>query len=680
MRSKISLPVIEHLRVHNYALYPGENGTGLDLSFKDGVTVLAGINGVGKTTLLNLLLRMLLGPMDPVKVDRGLSRVSEREVIPMPGFSYFKDRVPQKLTEKATATLRFRLGGHVFTVTRSLASMKLLSVVIDGNESDVRSESLYGVRLAKLSGLATPYDFHIVVRYLQFFSEERLHILWSSGTQFEFFKMLFLEAGLAQALDGAFATVQRLDSDYRNRRNQLTIREDRLAKDAAQTTPVEMQIRELDASIRAAETSHREVSEKHQSRQDRFTALQDEGRQLDAKLDQVEIDLAQAEQEFAHTEATYITQALPDLDDKLQFLMQGLGAGRGCFVCGNGGHKEVESIGRTLRDGNCFVCHAPVAKSIAKASNVTSLSAKKVRALEDKIATLKAIIADIEVRRGENRSAYEAATVEMKEISNERVAILQRLETLRANRPESFEEGSSIQADIEREKSELQELDSQRKAVADDYRKSIEIAKRRMDDVKEDIRSKLTHYAQAFLQEEVRVDFKTDKKVSIATGAGNVSIPTFSILMTSSTHPVVHERLSSESVSESQKEFLDLAFRMTLLDIVSKDGSAMMIMETPEASLDSWFMRRAAKLMRDFAPDKSAAPRKLIATSNLNGTVMIPALLGLVDDQGNIKKKLPRAGSPHLIDLLKLTAQATVLKSSDAREVLEKELERFTHG
>ena len=62
MRSAIHLPVVERLRVLNYPLYPGSSRQGLDLSFDRGVTVIAGINGIGKTTLLNLLLRMLVGP------------------------------------------------------------------------------------------------------------------------------------------------------------------------------------------------------------------------------------------------------------------------------------------------------------------------------------------------------------------------------------------------------------------------------------------------------------------------------------------------------------------------------------------------------------------------------------------------------------------------------------------
>jgi hypothetical protein len=146
--------------------------------------------------------------------------------------------------------------------------------------------------------------------------------------------------------------------------------------------------------------------------------------------------------------------------------------------------------------------------------------------------------------------------------------------------------------------------------------------------------------------------------------------------MTSSTHEVPKERLTSDNVSESQKEFLDLAFRMTLLDMACSDGATTLVIETPEASLDSWFMLRAAALMRQFAPANSGPVRNLIATSNLNGTAMIPALLGRVGKDGKLRRGSRTTGA-QLIDLLQVTAKSNTLKEGAARALLEDELGRF---
>ncbi|MBU9147449.1 AAA family ATPase, partial [Burkholderia multivorans] len=61
----INLPVLERVRVSNYALYVGTpDSPGLDHTFRPGVNVIVGINGLGKTTLLNILLRSLTGASD----------------------------------------------------------------------------------------------------------------------------------------------------------------------------------------------------------------------------------------------------------------------------------------------------------------------------------------------------------------------------------------------------------------------------------------------------------------------------------------------------------------------------------------------------------------------------------------------------------------------------------------
>jgi DNA repair exonuclease SbcCD ATPase subunit len=65
--SKIRFPVIRSIEINGYALFPGTDGTGLSHRFENGVSVIAGINGLGKTTLLNALLRSLIGPYDVLR-------------------------------------------------------------------------------------------------------------------------------------------------------------------------------------------------------------------------------------------------------------------------------------------------------------------------------------------------------------------------------------------------------------------------------------------------------------------------------------------------------------------------------------------------------------------------------------------------------------------------------------
>ncbi|MBM2886743.1 AAA family ATPase [Chromobacterium phragmitis] len=675
MRTRINLPVIEQLTVNNYSLYPGIDHTGLDLSFTDGVTVIAGINGIGKTTLLTLLSRMLLGPTDPEKAMRNIGRVSQRKLVNLDRFDFFASRVPEVLDEESTATLRFQLGGEEITVTRHMRNMTLKNVTISGTPFSPETEIALIEELARRAGLLSGYDFHVVIRHLQFFNEDRPHLLWDPGSQFELYKILFFDESIASSLNTTFAKIQSIDTDYRNRRHQLNKRRDSLSPSSR--SPATIELETLDKMIEAARQSYQKVNEDFLRKRDQFDALQKTMRSLDTQAEDAQIELAELEQQLTQQDAMFILQALPTLGDKERFLMQGFSTGCGCFVCGSKSKNHIGNISEKTRSGHCFVCDAPV--SSPDTENVTPISARAVQTTEAQIDALLTSVVNIDAQRTATEQELARLTAEFRQAANERANLLQNLDALNAQRPNSTVEPFSLQGEIEREEEALRLLAEELKAQTASYRKTIEEAQTRMDEFREDLRRRLTDYATAFLQEQVSVSFNNETPFKPATGVGEVHIPSFTINMTSSTHRVAHERRTSNSVSESQKEFLDLAFRMSLLDIVSHEGATMLVIETPEASLDSWFMRRAAELMRRFAPEAGNHRRKLIATSNINGTVMIPALLGLINENGSINK-LPLERKDHLVNLLKLTPQSATLREDKASLLLDEELGKYLHA
>lgn len=675
MRAKIKLPVVRRLSIRNYSLYPGESGQGLDLEFPSGVTVLAGINGVGKTTLLNLLMRMLLGPTERGKGDRDLGRVSDRTLVVDRKFSFFTDRVPGALDDNATATLLYSIGDREYTVTRYLTTMALKSVKLRGRSiSSLASETEFLKEMARHAGLPSEYDFHVVVRYLQFFTEERQPILWSAATQYEFFKTLFLDTALTKATDDTFKAIQRIDSDYRNRLNQLNLRIKRLQADKAKT-PVAADLADLERQIDAAKSSSESASHEYEQAKTVSDGLQSRARELDLDLNRLEATLADLEDELEHADAAFVAQALPSLDDKAKFLMAGLTSRQGCFVCGNRHKGQLETVQKQLKGGHCFVCEHPIAGRGAGAK-VQPLAAAQVRSLEQRIAELSEQTRQKDSERNEVEGLLAESLKSLRDWATRKSQAAVELATLQARLPSSQDPSNALEADILAEEAALKALDRERKVLANAYRDQIKQGRVAIEGFKETLRTTFTRYAEAFLLESVDVRFSAEDKVKIATGAGQVGMPAFSIAMTSGTHQAPTERLSSDSVSESQKEFLDLAFRVTLLDMACADGAKSLVIETPEASLDSWFMLRAAALMRQFAPADQAPMRNLIATSNLNGTDMIPALLGQLDSSGKRKRKTNGA---QLVNLMKLTATSNTLKEKAAQDRLEAELRRV-HG
>ena len=669
MRSGIHLPVVERLRVVNYPLYPGSAKQGLDLEFDKGVTVIAGINGIGKTTLLNLLLRMVIGPTSPSKAaTRDMGQVSKRSLVTARKFSYFQDRAGVTLAANATATLTFRIAGKQVVITRRLTTLEITKLVISGKPVATPDNKTFLDQMAELAGLVTAYDFHMVVRYVQFFTEERLPLLWSPTAQLELFKMLFVDETIGAKLNKLYSEIQATDSEYRNRLFQHNARKKRYEDAQAKLQGGDATLTQLTSQLEVTKRELDKANHEHRAAAERVTDLGKQRDEVDRTIEALQEELDKQIYEFSHQDAAYIVQALPTLDDKYQMLLQGHGANLGCFVCGKGGKRESANIRKRVRNHHCFVCDA----SLAKVSDPTPIAVAAIRKIEQAIDALRVQIKLQQASEQQLDQDYAAALTAMRPFTQRRHELAMRAEQLQAQLPEATDPHEMpLLADLDAEQLELTALAQKRTDLSEKAKRQIDKLFAGMKEVEHDLGSRLKRYAEAFLHETILVRFQRNAQVKLATGAPKISLPVFRIAMTSSTHLAVHERATATSVSESQKEFLDLAFRMTLLDLIAKDGATMLVMETPEASLDSWFMARAAKMIRQFAPVEGE--RILIATSNINGTTMIPALLGLLRKDGT-SKKLPKAQEHRLIDLMALAEEPGVLKQDEARELLAGEL------
>ncbi len=65
----IHFPVFEHLNVTGYRVFPGTaDRPGLDFPTQRGISIIAGVNGLGKTTLVSMLFRLVVGPFELPKL------------------------------------------------------------------------------------------------------------------------------------------------------------------------------------------------------------------------------------------------------------------------------------------------------------------------------------------------------------------------------------------------------------------------------------------------------------------------------------------------------------------------------------------------------------------------------------------------------------------------------------
>ena len=131
-------------------------------------------------------------------------------------------------------------------------------------------------------------------------------------------------------------------------------------------------------------------------------------------------------------------------------------------------------------------------------------------------------------------------------------------------------------------------------------------------------------YAEGFLLETCRRIWAPQKARLGETGV-LIDFPAFEIEMSGADSPSLVRRTGPDQVSESQREFIDLAFRMALMSIADNSGSGTLVIDAPESSLDAVFVTRAADVLSRFAEPERG--NRLLITSNLVEGRLIPSLI-----------------------------------------------------
>jgi hypothetical protein len=130
-------------------------------------------------------------------------------------------------------------------------------------------------------------------------------------------------------------------------------------------------------------------------------------------------------------------------------------------------------------------------------------------------------------------------------------------------------------------------------------------------------------YAREFLIEECSLAW-APRKERVGQSGIAIDVPAFVLDLTSAAFHSPVRRTGPEQVSESQREFIDLAFRMALMAVADPVHGGTLVIDAPESSLDAVFVHRAADVLARFS---SVGANRLVTTSNLTDGDLVPHLL-----------------------------------------------------
>lgn len=623
-------PIFESLSIRDYDLYPGPDGNGgLAVRFEGDENLVLGVNGLGKSTMLLLLKQMIEGP---VRL-RSPGFVGERQADwILADANMFAVRANDGGVN-ATAELVIRIGANRLLIRRKLRDLSLTAYRIAGVDGifEDGTPGAYQTEIARLMGASSFADVLRICDRVVFFLENRERLLWDWRAQYEVFRSLLLpkaKAGELRLLESQIVTADSSARNIRATMYKLRNKREREARKLEQAENVKTALINIEPKIDAAQ--QKEVD---------LVAL------LDAKRTEVADERARswsaasaedaAAARYAHLKFRAIRHALPDASNDFRYILLKIADEGHCLVCDTQSLTEMSiELKARLETGRCIVCGSP--KAGADVTTTTQALSEQARVAFDELSAARETAADAATRY-ELVSQEEAGIVAALRLAREEVDVLQRhRRTLVSKLPKAD------RAQLARVESEIDDL----RSSAEDFERQRDTAEGKVEALLSELRSAVMSIRDRVEEIFLRrgTDFFIEKiqlvyaprEEKIAQLGTRFEFPAFEIDMTSGSTGTAFVRRTYEQASLSQREYLDIAFRMAVMEAFG-NGECSIVLDGPEGSVDVVFAERAGKMLSRFAqrgaPSTEAVPersptRQIVAACNVVEGGFIPFFFG----------------------------------------------------
>jgi DNA repair exonuclease SbcCD ATPase subunit len=629
---QLYLPNLKKIKVNEYTLYQQEPT--FEYDFKVGTNAVIGANGIGKTTFVNIIIYCLVGhKKKKFKINKNTNK-NKLEYVDEDFFSSRIDNSANDFTNlSAAATLEFSLGNTQIIITRSLVDNNINSLIIDGNEVNEPNDIIYQNIIEDLSNISQFQDFEVLVREFLFFDEQRNNVAWEIDSQDNILRILLLDEQYHLKINDLEDKITKADTKGRHKSedkrvaeasyNELVAAKDDVVKQsvvATEDTDTENDnIEDHEANRQKLVLKRNELNsqllnrkEELASEQEKFNELTQENLQIEGTLSNLSAIYDNVMSEIKRLETDLYKSIYNKLPDYYFTIEKNMLAEGKCLVC-NAKSREIQHNATMLKqNGKCLVCSSklvesvPVDSGIVEQLNILNEEKKerlnqlnnqknkqeklssKLYESKNSIFNLKTIISDLErakvvIESELNKDEPENGKPDMyNEILKNKEKIINELDK---EVREAYQERDNY-------KKELIEYTQKFKAV--------------INNLNQRLSSYFNKYASTFLG--------LDCKLSV-TGKTLNKIPHFYYV------PEIDGQIRKDiwSVSESQRFFIDQAFRMAIIEYLQANitnFSTFFITETPEGSLDIAYESQVAMMFNIF----SKSNNKIIFTSNLNSS------------------------------------------------------------
>lgn len=630
----VTFPRITGLTTEGYQLYPGREGNDfLKLEFEKGPWVVLGVNGIGKSTLLLLLKHLLVGSV--VSRSAGFAGEGANDLFPIDK-GLFGVRVEDR-ARNARATLECKFGFTRLTVVRNLYDLSLISASAQERrgETEVGDEDSYQELLTALMGLKRFEDVVGVMDRVIFKLERRVDLLWDQDAQFEIFKAI-LTPEISRTMRDIEGRIISADSRARNLHAQLYRASRDIAKEDARErsqASVKARLADAQAELETAEASLAGAIE----------ALDNvKEARLNARLylKRSEKDVENAADKYETIKLKALQSAFHELDQSSSYLLLRVLADHRCPACGADASELAAQIEHRQKTDLCVICSTELSTRRKSGGKIASISP----GLQKKATAAFETLTRAQQERDENamtRAEAEAAWKEASEYANSLSTLMDEISRQILRLEKKLPKGDRVarhakQGDINAWRLTIEALRRDRAKAEAEYSEFVAALRRKVEKIKSRFAKIFQKRAEPFFGDQARLKY-VPRSRSIGQYGESFEFPAFEIEMNAGPGYGEFIRREGEQVSLSQREYLDIIFRMSLIETISARGGSSFVIDGPEVSVDAVFGERAGILFADFAESDK---RNLILACNVVEGALIPKSLGNYGDHDEKRARI----------------------------------------
>ena len=657
------LPILTELRVSDYGLFPGDPpGSGITWSFQKGLSLIAGINGLGKTTLLTMILRSLTGPYD--LTGEGVSQSLGVILPPKPArlsrqqIKFFRQRVADD-AELAKVALSANIGETAVTIARRLSDLSLEGLTINGQPAELPRaardrEENFQAKLTELIGLSSFVDVLLVLHHVILFHENRPGALWDSNAQRQLLRALCLDEENASRVVALERKLQSADSQARNIHARMTAferqRDDALRREAgAEGVLAQLQAEQnlLDAELAECQRLQEVLEELDEHRKDARLAHE-----------RAKIEREDAAGAFERLKYSALLRHFPSMEDTTRLVISRIMSDGRCLACNAPATDKRAELEDQIERGCCPICGAEP-ESQDNVIGPHEFDQIKREREQERAARAKQEEDKTFQELRDSTTAYDKTITQLEKSRRSIQERTRREKRLRARLPDTT---TSREYDnvLNTLRNELRERQEQRATHLRELRALLTDRKEAMTRRSSALVKTFAALIEKLLVEKVRlVQVSAEPRYMQAPGQAEdrVQVPAYAAEMTTAGRPGFIRRNYPDEVSESQRELIDLAFRLALVQVFG--GSCTFVMETPEASLDGVAMERVGLALASFA---NKDDNRLVVTSNLTNAGIINALF-----DGSASEQRAQSRMDRVLNLLQVAAPNRALVADRTR-------------